>query len=84
MIHIGEYNTLTILREKEPGLFLSDEEDNDNSNAVYSDRHGKCSCFGINGDIEMILCDNCGKEFTDGNEWKDHAGKCSIANSRWI
>ncbi|MBN4058003.1 GntR family transcriptional regulator [Olleya sp. AH-315-K02] len=29
MIHIGEYNTLTILREKEPGLFLSDEEDNE-------------------------------------------------------
>jgi len=26
MINIGEYNTLTILREKEPGLFLSDEE----------------------------------------------------------
>ncbi len=29
MIHIGEYNTLTILREKEPGLFLSDEENNE-------------------------------------------------------
>jgi len=29
MIHIGEYNTLTILREKEPGLFLSDEEGNE-------------------------------------------------------
>jgi len=29
MIHIGEYNTLTILREKDPGLFLSDEEDNE-------------------------------------------------------
>jgi predicted RNA-binding protein (virulence factor B family) len=29
MIKIGEYNTLTILREKEPGLFLSDEEDNE-------------------------------------------------------
>ena len=29
MIQIGEYNTLTILREKEPGLFLSDEEDNE-------------------------------------------------------
>jgi predicted RNA-binding protein (virulence factor B family) len=29
MINIGEYNTLTILREKEPGLFLSDEEDNE-------------------------------------------------------
>jgi uncharacterized protein len=29
MIHIGEYNILTILREKEPGLFLSDEEDNE-------------------------------------------------------
>ncbi len=29
MINIGEYNTLTILREKEPGLFLSDEEGNE-------------------------------------------------------
>ena len=29
MIHIGEFNTLTILREKEPGLFLSDEEGNE-------------------------------------------------------
>lgn len=29
MINIGEYNTLTILREKEPGIFLSDEEDNE-------------------------------------------------------
>ena len=29
MIQIGEYNTLTILREKEQGLYLSDEEDNE-------------------------------------------------------
>lgn len=29
MINIGEYNTLKILREKEPGVFLSDEEDNE-------------------------------------------------------
>lgn len=29
MIKIGEYNTLTILREKEPGLFLSDDEGNE-------------------------------------------------------
>ena len=29
MIHLGEYNKLTILRETEPGLFLSDEEDNE-------------------------------------------------------
>ena len=29
MINIGEYNSLTILREREPGLFLSDEEDNE-------------------------------------------------------
>ena len=29
MIHIVKYNTLTILREKEPGLFLSDEENNE-------------------------------------------------------
>ncbi|WP_223034242.1 CvfB family protein [Hanstruepera marina] len=29
MIKIGEYNTLTILRETDPGLFLADEEDNE-------------------------------------------------------
>jgi predicted RNA-binding protein (virulence factor B family) len=29
MIHIGEYNTLSIIRETEPGLFLSDEENNE-------------------------------------------------------
>ena len=29
MIHIGEYNTLTIMRETDPGLFLMDEEDNE-------------------------------------------------------
>jgi predicted RNA-binding protein (virulence factor B family) len=29
MIHLGEYNTLTIMRETEPGLFLMDEEDNE-------------------------------------------------------
>jgi predicted RNA-binding protein (virulence factor B family) len=29
MIHLGEYNTLTIIRETEPGLFLSDEDDNE-------------------------------------------------------
>ena len=29
MIQIGEYNTLTIIREKEQGLYLSDEEDNE-------------------------------------------------------
>ncbi len=28
MIKLGEYNTLTILRETEPGLYLGDEEDN--------------------------------------------------------
>lgn len=29
MIQIGEYNTLSILREKEPGLFLGDDEGNE-------------------------------------------------------
>ncbi len=29
MIHIGEYNTLSIIREKDPGLFLSDEDNNE-------------------------------------------------------
>ncbi|GAB5563046.1 MAG: S1-like domain-containing RNA-binding protein [Winogradskyella sp.] len=29
MIHIGEYNTLEILRDTEPGLFLGDGEDNE-------------------------------------------------------
>lgn len=28
MIKLGEYNTLTILRETEPGLYLGDDEDN--------------------------------------------------------
>ena len=27
MIHIGDYNTLTILRDTDPGLFLGDGED---------------------------------------------------------
>jgi len=29
MIHIGEYNTLKILRDTEPGLFLGDNEENE-------------------------------------------------------
>ena len=29
MIHLGEYNTLTILRDTDPGLFLGDKEDNE-------------------------------------------------------
>lgn len=29
MINIGEYNTLTILRDTDPGLFLGDNEDNE-------------------------------------------------------
>lgn len=29
MIHLGEYNTLTILRDTEPGLFLGDGNDNE-------------------------------------------------------
>ena len=29
MIHLGEHNTLTILRDTEPGLFLGDNEDNE-------------------------------------------------------
>ncbi|MBT8244899.1 MAG: GntR family transcriptional regulator [Winogradskyella sp.] len=29
MIHLGEYNTLTILRDTEPGLFLGDNEENE-------------------------------------------------------
>lgn len=29
MINIGEYNTLKILRDTDPGLFLGDDEDND-------------------------------------------------------
>jgi len=29
MMQLGEYNTLTILRETEPGLFLGDEEENE-------------------------------------------------------
>ena len=33
---------------------------------------------------KYFLCDNCGKDFKDGNEWKRHAGKCGISKSRWI
>ncbi|MGJ5641083.1 CvfB family protein [Formosa sp. S-31] len=29
MIHLGEYNTLTILRDTDPGLFLGDDENNE-------------------------------------------------------
>ena len=29
MIHLGEYNTLEILRESEQGLYLADEEGNE-------------------------------------------------------
>lgn len=29
MIHLGEYNALTILRDTDPGLFLGDKEDNE-------------------------------------------------------
>ncbi|SHH48239.1 CvfB family protein [Winogradskyella jejuensis] len=29
MIHLGKYNTLTILRDTEPGLFLGDDEENE-------------------------------------------------------
>ncbi|WP_338733858.1 CvfB family protein [Mangrovimonas cancribranchiae] len=29
MINLGEYNTLEILREREPGLFLGDQDDNE-------------------------------------------------------
>ena len=29
MIKIGDYNTLTILRDRDPGLFLGDDEGND-------------------------------------------------------
>lgn len=29
MIHLGQYNTLTIIRDTEPGLFLGDDEENE-------------------------------------------------------
>ena len=29
MLHVGEYNTLSIIRERDPGLFLADEEGNE-------------------------------------------------------
>ena len=37
MIHIGDYNKLTILRDTEPGLFLGDDEDQeiDGEEATY-------------------------------------------------
>ncbi|MFB9052358.1 S1 RNA-binding domain-containing protein [Formosa undariae] len=51
MIHLGEYNTLTILRDTEPGLFLGDDENND---VLLPNRYVPES-FEIGDDIEVFV-----------------------------
>lgn len=51
MIKLGEYNTLTILRDTEPGLFLGDEEDNE---VLLPNRYVP-KVFEINDKIEVFV-----------------------------
>ena len=51
MIHIGEYNSLTILRDTEPGLFLGDNEDNE---VLLPNRYVPAS-FEIGDSIEVFV-----------------------------
>ncbi|EDM44068.1 hypothetical protein SCB49_10772 [unidentified eubacterium SCB49] len=51
MIKIGEYNTLTILRETEPGLYLGDEEEN----VVLLPHRYKPESFEIGDEIEVFV-----------------------------
>jgi len=51
MIKIGEYNTLSILREREPGLFLSDDEDNE----VLLPNRYKPESFKIYDELEVFV-----------------------------
>lgn len=51
MIKIGEYNTLTILRETEPGLYLGDEEEN----VVLLPHRYKPEQFEIGDEIEVFV-----------------------------
>lgn len=51
MIKIGEYNTLTILRETDPGLYLGDEEEN----VVLLPHKYKPEHFEIDDEIEVFV-----------------------------
>ncbi len=51
MIKLGEYNTLTILRETEPGLYLGDEEEN----VVLLPHKYKPEDFEIDDEIEVFV-----------------------------
>lgn len=51
MMHLGEYNTLTILRETDPGLFLGDEEENE----VLLPHRYKPEVYEIGDKIEVFL-----------------------------
>ncbi len=51
MIKLGEYNTLTILRETDPGLYLGDEEEN----VVLLPHKYKPENFEIDDEIEVFV-----------------------------
>ncbi|GHC58157.1 CvfB family protein [Ulvibacter litoralis] len=51
MIKIGEYNTLTILRETDPGLYLGDDEEN----VVLLPHKYKPEHFEIDDEIEVFV-----------------------------
>ncbi|WP_435132618.1 CvfB family protein [Formosa sp. A9] len=51
MIHLGEYNTLTILRDTDPGLFLGD---NDNNEVLLPNRYVP-EYFEIGDEIEVFV-----------------------------
>lgn len=51
MIRLGEYNTLTILRDTDPGLYLGDKEDND----VLLPHKYKPDSFEIDDEIEVFI-----------------------------
>ncbi len=51
MIKIGEYNTLTILRETDPGLFLGDDEEN----VVLLPHRYKPASFKIGDELKVFV-----------------------------
>ena len=51
MIKIGEYNTLTILRDTDPGLYLGDDEEN----VVLLPHKYKPEAFEIDDEIEVFV-----------------------------
>lgn len=51
MLKLGEYNTLKILRETDPGLFLGDEEENE----VLLPHRYKPEAYEIDDEIEVFL-----------------------------